>query len=128
MTAKLHILVAEDHPIGQMLMERILQKLGHTFDFANNGYEAMDLLRKNSYDLIFMDLQMPEMDGFETARTIIKEMPKQLRPLIIAVTSSSSQIDKDLCLSLGVIDFVNKPIKIRTIECLLERHFYFINR
>jgi PAS domain S-box-containing protein len=123
MTAKLHILVAEDHPISQMLMARILQKLGHTFDFAKNGYEVMDLLRNKSYDLIFMDLQMPEMDGFETAQTILKEIPEQLRPYTIAITSSSSQIDKDLYLTLGMIDFVNKPIKIRTIENVLERHF-----
>jgi PAS domain S-box-containing protein len=123
LTTELHILVAEDHPINQMLMGRILQKLGHTFDFANNGYEAMDLLRKKSYDLIFMDLQMPEMDGFETARIILKKIPEQLRPITIAVTSSSSQIDKDLCFTLGMIDFVSKPIKISTIENLLERHF-----
>jgi PAS domain S-box-containing protein len=123
MTAKLHILVAEDHPISQMLMERILQKLGHTFDFAKNGYEVMDLLRKKSFDLIFMDLHMPEMDGFETAQTILKEIPEQLRPYTIAVTSSSSQIDKDLCLNLGMIDFVSKPIKIRTIENVIERYF-----
>jgi PAS domain S-box-containing protein len=123
MTVKLHILVAEVHPINQMLMKRILQKLGHTFDFAKNGYEVMDLLRKKSYDLILMDLQMPEMDGFETAQTILTEIPEQLRPYIIAVSSSSSQIDKDLCLTLGMIDFVNKPIKIRTIENVFERHF-----
>ena len=123
MAKKLHILVAEDHPINQMLMERILQKLGHTFDFAINGHEVMDLLKHKTFDLIFMDLQMPEMDGFETAQTIIREIPEQLRPYTIAVTSSSSQADKDLCLSLGMIDFVNKPIKIRTIETVLERHF-----
>jgi PAS domain S-box-containing protein len=120
---KLHILVAEDHPINQMLMGRILQKLGHSFDFAKNGFEVMDLLRKKSYDLIFMDLQIPEMDGFETAQTILKEIPELLRPLIIAVTSSSSQIDKEQCLILGMIDFVSKPIKISTIKNVLERHF-----
>ncbi len=120
-TDKLHILVAEDHPIHQMVMERILYKLGHTFDCAKNGCEVMDLLGRKSYDLIFMDLQMPEMDGFETARMILKEIPEQVRPHIIAVTSSSSEIDKDLCLSLGMIEFVNKPIKISTIENVLER-------
>jgi PAS domain S-box-containing protein len=123
LTAKLHILVAEDHPISQMLMERILVKLGHTFDFAKNGYEVMDLLRKKSYDLIFMDLQMPEMDGFETVQTINNEIADPLRPRIIAVTSSSSQNDIDLSLSLGMIDFINKPIKFRTIENILKRHF-----
>jgi CheY-like chemotaxis protein len=66
---------------------------------------------------------MPEMDGFETAQTIIKEIPEQVRPYIIVVTSSSSQIDKDHFLTLGMIDFVNKPIKTRTIENVLERHF-----
>jgi PAS domain S-box-containing protein len=123
MMATLNILVAEDHPISQMLMERILQKLGHSFDFAKNGYEVMDLLRKKSYDLIFMDLQMPEMDGFETAETVLKEISDSLRPCIIAVTASSSQNDRDVCLSLGMIDFINKPIKFRTIENILERHF-----
>jgi CheY-like chemotaxis protein len=115
--------VADDHPISQMLMGRILQKLGHSFDFAENGYEVMDLLRQKSYDLIFMDLQMPEMNGFETFQTILKEIPEKLRPFIIAVTSSSSVIDKDFCLSLGMIDFVNKPIKIRMVETVLKRHF-----
>jgi PAS domain S-box-containing protein len=123
MKDKLNILVAEDHPIHQMLMERILYKLGHTYDSASNGYEVMDLLRKNSYDLIFMDLQMPEMDGFETGETILRELPEQHRPYIIAVTSSSSQKDKDLCLSLGMIDYVNKPIKFNTIKNVLDRHF-----
>jgi CheY-like chemotaxis protein len=121
--AKLHILVAEDHPIHRMLIERILQKLGHTLDFAKSGYEVMDLLKKTSYDLIFMDLQMPDMDGFETARTIRREIPEQRRPYIIAVTSSSSQIDKDLCSTLGMIDFINKPIKIRSIKAALDRYF-----
>ncbi|MDF2650582.1 MAG: response regulator [Paenibacillus sp.] len=120
---KLHILVAEDHPIHRMLIERILQKLGHTLDFAKSGYEVMDLLKKTSYDLIFMDLQMPDMDGFETARTIRREIPEQRRPYIIAVTSSSSQIDKDLCSTLGMIDFINKPIKIRSIKAALDRYF-----
>lgn len=123
MIAKLHILVADDHPISQMLMERILQKLGHTFDFAKNGHEVMNLLGKKTYGLIFMDLQMPEMDGFETAQMIMNEIAEQQRPQIIAVTSSSSQIEKELCLTLGMIDFINKPIKISTIENVLARHF-----
>lgn len=123
MIAKLHILVADDHPISQMLMERILQKLGHTFDFAKNGHEVMNLLGKKTYDLIFMDLQMPEMDGFETAQMIMNEIAEQQRPQIIAVTSSSSQIEKELCLTLGMIDFINKPIKVSTIENVLARHF-----
>jgi len=120
-TDKLHILVAEDDPIHQMLMERILYKLGHTFDCAKNGHEVMEMLGRSSYDLIFMDLQMPEMDGFETTRMIVKELPEQVRPDIIAVTSRLSEIDKDQGLSLGMIDFVNKPIKISTIEHVLER-------
>jgi PAS domain S-box-containing protein len=123
MKHKLNILVAEDHPIHQMLMERILYKLGHTFDCASNGYEVMDLLRKKSYELIFMDLQMPDMDGFETAQSIFMEMPGQLRPYIIATTSSSSQNDRDLCLSLGMRDFINKPIKFNTIEKVLGHYF-----
>jgi CheY-like chemotaxis protein len=116
-------LVAEDHRINQLLLQRILQKLGHSFDLAVNGHEVMDLLRMKSYDLIFMDLQMPEMDGFETTETIIKELPETQRPRIIAVTSSSSQVDKDLCTNLGMIDFINKPIKTNMIEDLMERHF-----
>ncbi|QGQ94305.1 response regulator [Paenibacillus psychroresistens] len=120
---KLHILVAEDHQISQMLMGRILQRLGHTFDYARNGFETMELLSKKSYDLIFMDLQMPEMDGFETTEAIWKEISVQLRPQIIAVTSGSSQTDEERCYALGMIDFINKPIKIRTIENLLMRHF-----
>ena len=104
-------------------MERILYKLGHTYDFAKNGYEVMDLLSKRTYDLIFMDLQMPEMDGFETAEAIIQQIPQQRRPHIIAVSSSSAKSDKERILTLGMIDFIHKPIKISTIENALERHF-----
>jgi PAS domain S-box-containing protein len=119
----LNILVAEDHLINQKLLMRIVLKLGHVADLVGNGFEVLEQLKKKSYDLILMDLQMPEMDGYETTDTIMKRMPKHNRPLIIAMTASISEIDKQRCAQFGMVDFISKPLKVKDVEDVIKCHF-----
>ncbi len=119
----LSILVAEDHIVNQKLLMRILFKLGHNADLAGNGFEVLEQLKKKSYDLILMDLQMPEMDGFEATETIMERIPANKRPLIIAMTASISEVDKQRCAQLGMVDYVSKPIKVKQVEEMIKQHF-----
>ncbi len=119
----LNILVAEDHSVNQKLLMRILLKLGHEADLARNGFEVLGQIKKKTYDLILMDLQMPEMDGFEATETIISRIPVNRRPLIIAMTESISEVDKELCSQLGMVDYICKPINLKLIEEIIAQHF-----
>lgn len=109
------ILVAEDNTINQKLMNKSLSYYGYAADIAANGLEVLEALERQSYDLIFMDLQMPEMDGLEATRQIILRY-KNSRPKIVAMTASALGADKDACFEAGMDDYVSKPIKIDIIE------------
>jgi CheY-like chemotaxis protein len=122
-TASLNIIIAEDHDINQKLLGRILQKLGHHVEVAENGLQVLELLKQAQFDLIFMDLQMPEMDGFKATKAIMENVLKEQIPVIIAVTASASQDDIDHCTTLGMSGFISKPIKIKSIQKVLEQHF-----
>jgi CheY-like chemotaxis protein len=122
-TASLQIIIAEDHDINQKLLVRILQKLGHHVEVAENGLKVLELLKQTPFDLIFMDLQMPELDGFKATKAIMENVPKEQIPIIIAVTASASQVDIDHCTALGMSGFISKPIKIKCIQKVLEQHF-----
>jgi CheY-like chemotaxis protein len=122
-TASLKIIIAEDHDVNQKLLVRILQKLGYDVEVAENGLEVLELLKQAPFDLIFMDLQMPEMDGFIATKAIMENVPKEQIPIIIAVTASASQDDIDHCAALGMSGFISKPIKIKSIQKVLEQHF-----
>ncbi|QGQ98636.1 hybrid sensor histidine kinase/response regulator [Paenibacillus psychroresistens] len=122
-TALLHIMIAEDNEINQKLLLRILQKLGHSVEIASNGLQVLELIKHKKFDLILMDLQMPEMDGFKATNAIMDDVPKESIPIIIAVTASTSQTDIDHCMALGMSGFISKPIKIKNIEKVLEQHF-----
>jgi PAS domain S-box-containing protein len=122
-TDALSIILAEDHEVNQKLLMRILHKLGHSVELAENGIEVLELLKKKPADLVLLDLQMPEMDGFETARAIMKNVPEMHRPIMIAVTASTSEQDIDKCHALGMSGFISKPIKIRDIQQAIEVNF-----
>ena len=106
------ILVVEDNPVNQLVAVRMLEKLGHHADVAANGKEALDALRTIPYDLVFMDCQMPEMDGFEAAQRIRQGEAGQTRVgiPIIAMTARAMQGDREACLSSGMNDYVTKPV------------------
>ena len=106
----LKILVAEDDAINQQLALKILEKIGYTADTASNGKEALDMVSEKNYDVILMDVLMPEMDGFEATKMI--RLCLDVQPLIIAVTASAMAGDKEKCLQAGMDDYICKPIVV----------------
>lgn len=115
----LRILIAEDNPINQQLAMIVLTKMGYEPEIAENGKEAMEKLRESRFDIVLMDVQMPEMDGMEAARAIRSEMDVQ--PVIIAMTANAMQSDKDECLEAGMDDYISKPFKPQEIAAMLKR-------
>ena len=117
----LRILVAEDNQVNQKLAQKILQKMGYRADLAGNGLEAVESVDRQQYDVVLMDLHMPEMDGIEATRRIVRKYPKGTRPRIIAVTADAMQGDRELCIAAGMDDYISKPIRIDELQKALER-------
>jgi two-component system, sensor histidine kinase len=116
------ILVAEDNPVNQLVAKRMLQTLGCEVDQADNGAEALAALARRTYDVLLLDVQMPEVDGFEVARRLVAEYPRpQDRPWIIAVTANAVQGDRDLCLQAGMDDYLTKPVRPAELAAALQR-------
>lgn len=108
----LKILLAEDNVVNQKVAVNILQRLGYRPDVAANGLEVLTALRRQHYDVILMDVQMPEMDGLTATEKICEEWPLSYRPWIIAMTANAMQGDREKCLAAGMNDYTTKPIKI----------------
>jgi CheY-like chemotaxis protein len=117
----LSILVAEDNKVNQKLITRLLEKDGHKIQIANNGKEVLACYQKNSYDVILMDIQMPEMDGFETTINIRK---KDKKIPIIALTAHAMKGDRERCLNVGMNGYVSKPIKTEELRMELQNLDY----
>lgn len=105
----LNILVAEDNPVNQQVIMYILQKMGYHPTLVENGLEAIGAVHKSDYDIILMDLQMPEMDGMEATRIIRRSLKQQ--PVVIALTANTMEGDEDECLRIGMDDYIGKPVK-----------------
>jgi len=117
----LNILIAEDNVINQKVLIALLKKMGYKADAVWNGKEAIDAIEKKQYDLIFMDIQMPEMDGLEASEYINTHWPKGERPVIVAVTANVLDDYKEKCLAVGVAGFIAKPVHVNDIaEVLLD--------
>jgi CheY-like chemotaxis protein len=114
------ILIAEDNAINQKVIERMVQKLGYPVDLVANGREAIDALGGSSYSLVFMDCQMPEMDGFEACREI-RKLDGGARIPIIAITANAMKGDRERCLAAGMDDYVSKPFKQEDLRVVIER-------
>ncbi len=112
----LSILVAEDVTYNQMLMKIFLQKLGYESEIVSNGIEVLAKLREKRYDIILMDIQMPQMDGMETTRRIVAEYPQSDRPYIIAVSANSTGEDQAKYLALGMNDAIAKPCILSELQ------------
>ncbi|HEX7186363.1 MAG TPA: response regulator, partial [Thermoanaerobaculia bacterium] len=117
----LRILVAEDNVINQKVMLLLLQRLGYAADVAADGEETLAALRRQRYDVILMDAQMPGMDGLEAARRIRDEWPAEERPRIIAVTANALRKDRETCLSAGMDDYLSKPVLLEDLRAALCR-------
>lgn len=120
MPRNLKILVAEDDSTNQKLIDLVLSKLGYTPVFVNNGLEATQIVREKSFDIIFMDIQMPEMDGIDATKTIMHDPLVDKKPYIIAVTANAIKGDKEKYLAAGMYHYLTKPILIEDIKNILD--------
>lgn len=117
-SSPLNILVAEDNLMSQVLIKKLLENIGHKVDLVADGCKAVDACRAKAYHLVFMDLQMPEMDGVEASILINNQVPSP--PVIIALTASNADEDRQLCLNAGMKDFLQKPVSQNEIREKVE--------
>jgi signal transduction histidine kinase/ActR/RegA family two-component response regulator len=117
----LRILLAEDNAVNQKLALRLLQQMGYRADVAANGIEVIEALQRQPYDVVLMDVQMPEMDGLEATRRIVTRWSADQRPRIVAMTANAMQGDREECLAAGMDDYITKPIRVAALQqALLE--------
>lgn len=119
----LDVLLAEDNPVNQKVARRFLERMGYRADAVGNGLEAVTALENRRYDLVLMDLQMPEMDGLEASRQIRRRLPPGRQPKIIALTANAMQGDREICLAAGMDDYISKPVKMQEIAAAIRRQF-----
>lgn len=125
MQEKLKILLVEDNTVNQKVALRLLLKLGYQADIAGNGIEAIKALELKKYDLIFMDMQMPEMDGIEATREIRRRWEgSDSNPIIIAMTANAMQGDRERCIEAGMDDYISKPVKLEKVEGAISQWFF----
>ena len=117
----LKILLAEDNEVNQKVAKRLLNRMGYGVDIANNGVKALELLHENFYDVVLMDIQMPELNGIETTKRILQDFNLSRRPYIIAVTANAMASDRQACLNAGMDDYVSKPINFKLLAEALWR-------
>lgn len=117
----LKILIAEDNLVNQQLAIQFLQRMGYRADVVGNGQEALQALARQSYDVVLMDVQMPEMDGLSATRAICDRYSVAERPYIIAMTANAMQGDRDRCLAAGMNDYVSKPIHVPQLVDALSK-------
>jgi len=123
----LSILIAEDNKINQIIVRKLFEKLGYEFDLAINGQEAVEAVNNKKYDVVFMDMQMPIMDGI-TATLKIIESHRALAPKIIAMTANVLDQDRERCALAGMVDFVGKPINLDDITAAIKRVSALLNK
>lgn len=117
-----HILLAEDNPTNQKLAIRLLQKAGYPVDVASNGKEAIAAVQKKKYKLVLMDVQMPEMDGFEATRRIREISPEFANLPIVAMTAYAMSGDRERCLEAGMNDYLSKPLNVGELFKIIEKY------
>jgi len=119
----LRILLAEDNLVNQKVAMGMLAKMGHRITLATNGLEAVEQWRQSEFDLILMDVQMPEMNGLLATRQIRREEALGIHVPIVAMTASAMSEDRDRCLAAGMDDFISKPVSYQVIEEMITATF-----
>jgi PAS domain S-box-containing protein len=117
----LRILLAEDNAMNQKVALRLLERLGYGADVAVNGLAAIEALERQPYDVVLMDVQMPELDGLDATRRICERWPEESRPHIIAMTANALPEDREACFAAGMNDYVAKPIRAEELAAALKR-------
>jgi CheY-like chemotaxis protein len=115
------ILVVEDNAVNQMVISRIVEKLGHTAQVAANGCEALDALQRTGFDLVLMDCQMPVMDGYTATRQIREREGNTHRTPVVALTAGAFSEDRQRCLAAGMDDYLSKPVHVGELRVIIER-------
>ena len=119
--SSLRILLAEDNAMNQKVALRLLERLGYRADVVSNGLEALEALERQPYDVVLMDVQMPELDGLDASRRICERWPPESRPHIIAMTANALPEDREACFAAGMNDYVAKPIRGDELAAALKR-------
>ncbi len=120
-TRSLRVLVAEDNPVNQRVVKYMVDKLGHSLDIVSNGRDALDQLRRSQYDVVLMDVQMPEMDGLEATQAIRQaETARGGHQPVVAMTAHAMKEDRERCLAAGMDDYISKPLEINELRRVLQ--------
>ncbi|QOS78773.1 PAS domain S-box protein [Paenibacillus sp. JNUCC31] len=122
-TDLLRILIAEDNEVNQLVLRRMIEKKGHLADYVVNGVEAVEAVKQNKYDIVFMDVHMPRLNGFEATKAIKEALTPDTCPYIVAVTANAVRGDMDKCLKAGMDAYVSKPIKSESIMQVMEEFY-----
>jgi CheY-like chemotaxis protein/HPt (histidine-containing phosphotransfer) domain-containing protein len=126
----LHLLLADDNVVNQKVARRLFEQMGYRIDVAADGFEAFQAVQKQNYEIVFMDVQMPEMDGLEATRQIRRFEQTQHRTpcIIIAMTASAMLGDRERCLSAGMNDYLAKPVRLEAVQNAIERWGPLVSR
>jgi PAS domain S-box-containing protein len=119
----LDILLVEDNPVNQKVALHLLTRLGYRADAVSNGLEAVRAAEQRDYDLVFMDVQMPEMDGLAATHEIRTRLPRERQPRIVALTANAVQGDRERCLAAGMDDYLPKPVKLDELHGMVRKYF-----
>ncbi len=117
----LKILIAEDNLVNQKFLISLLNIMGYSPAAVINGQEVLDVMERELFDIILMDIQMPVMSGIEATEIIMKKYPKSSRPHIIAITANALNSERERCLEAGMVDFMVKPVNIQLLQSTLEK-------
>ncbi len=120
MNRPLKVLLAEDNPVNQKVALRLLERLGYAADVVRDGMEVIEALTYQFYDVVLMDMNMPRLDGLATTRRICREWHPAIRPRIVAITASTTEEDRRLCLEAGMDDYVSKPLRLDELSRVLR--------
>lgn len=116
----LRILLVEDNLINQKVAQKMLKRLGHNADIAVNGKEAIKALERRPYQIVFMDIHMPEMDGIEATKIIRERLISEERPHIVALTAYNLEYSREMCIQAGMDDYISKPAVIDDLREAIE--------